>query len=349
MKDYDVPPLDNALRAALQARIDCRTKPPGSLGMLEDLALRLGLIQRSVTPCIQNPRVVVFAGDHGAAASGVSAYPAAVTGQMVSNFLTGGAAINALARANGLALSIVDAGVASDYSTQAVEGIEYVDASLGPGTCNYLFEPAMSLAHVNNAIGRGIELAMSWADGGCDAIGFGEMGIGNTASASLVTKLMCGVPLDDVVGRGTGLDDAGLARKRDLLRQAQERVGSRLLTPHEVLAEFGGFEIAMMTGAYIGAARAGIAIVVDGFIATSALLVAVALAPNVREYCFFAHRSAETGHAIQLAYLEAHPMLQLGMRLGEGSGAALGLSLLRSAAATASEMAGFDDAGVSRG
>ncbi|MFT4171900.1 MAG: nicotinate-nucleotide--dimethylbenzimidazole phosphoribosyltransferase [Rhodocyclaceae bacterium] len=345
---YHISALDTAWAPTLQARLDSRTKPLGSLGRLEALAVRIGCIQQTTAPRVQTPRIAVFAGDHGAAHAGVSAYPQAVTGQMVHNFLVGGAAINVLARTHGLALSIIDAGVASDYPRTQPDGIEYVDARIAPGTANYIDGPAMSPAQCDEAITHGMALAHGWAAAGTDAIGFGEMGIGNTASASLITKLLCATGLDEVVGRGTGLDDAGLARKRALLAQALARIDGGLLSPEAVLTEFGGFEIAMMTGAFIGAAQAGLPIVVDGFIVTSALLVAAALSPAVRDYCVFAHCSDEPGHALQLAHLGQQPLLQLGMRLGEGTGAALAMPLLRSAVALLNDMAGFDDAGVSR-
>jgi nicotinate-nucleotide--dimethylbenzimidazole phosphoribosyltransferase len=345
---YDISAVDTTWAKPLQARLDSRTKPLGSLGRLESLAVQIGCIQQTPAPRVQAPRIAVFAGDHGAARAGVSAYPQAVTGQMVHNFLAGGAAINVLARVHNLALSIIDAGVASDYSRHHGEGIEFVDARLGPGTANYIDGPAMSPQACDEAITHGMALAHGWAAAGTDVVGFGEMGIGNTAAASLMTKLLCGTGLDEVVGRGTGLDDAGLARKRTLLAHALARTGSRLLSPQEVLIEYGGFEIAMMTGAFIGAAQAGLPVVVDGFIVTSALLVAAALSPAVLDYCIFAHCSDEPGHALQLAHLGGTPLMQLGMRLGEGTGAALAIPVLRSAVALLNDMAGFDDAGVSR-
>jgi len=226
-------------------------------------------------------------------------------------------------------------------------GFDYLKAKVGRGTQNYLEQAAMSVAERDAAIANGIRLAKDWAARGCNAIGFGEMGIGNTAAASLLTHFITGADLAQVIGRGAGLDDAGLARKRELLARAARRVAGHKLDAADALAEFGGFEIATMTGAFIGAAQAGMLIVVDGFIVTSALLVAHALAPAVLDYCVFAHGSAEPGHIAQLRHLGARPLLDLGMRLGEGTGAAVAFPLIRAGVACMNEMAGFDDAGVS--
>lgn len=337
----------HALRPALQTRLDTRTKPPGSLGRLEAVALQAGLIQQELSPQLRAPRIVVFAGDHGAARAGVSAFPPEVTVQMVANFRAGGAAINVLARQAGLAMSVVDAGVATPCFGPEESEVEFVDAKIAAGTANFIEQAAMSATQCDEAIARGAELVHGWRRHGCNAIGFGEMGIGNTAAASLITHRLTGRPLAELIGRGTGLDDAGLARKHELLAQAAERVAARKLTPLEVLAEFGGFEIAMMTGAYLAAAEADMLIVVDGFIATSALLVAHALHPEVLDYCVFSHCSAEPGHRRQLAHLDVAPLLELDLRLGEGTGAALAFPIVRAALALMNEMAGFEDAGVS--
>jgi len=328
----------------LQARIDGKTKPPGSLGELERLALQIGMIQQSLTPDLGQPRLLVFAGDHGAALAGVSAYPQEVTWQMVENFLAGGAAINVFARHNGLQLQVVDAGVAHDFGARS--GL--IDAKIASGTCNYLVQPAMSHAQRDQALARGAAIVDGLADQGCRVIAFGEMGIGNTASAALLTHQLTGTPLSDCVGRGTGLDDAGLARKRELLAQAASRAH---LPPDadalDVLAEFGGFEIAMLSGAMLAAAARRMVLLIDGFIVTAALLVAARHAPAVRDYCVFCHRSAEAGHQAQLRTLAAEPLLDLGLRLGEGTGAALAWPLVRAAAAFVNEMASFASAGVS--
>lgn len=337
-------PPDSALAAELQQRIDRKTKPLGALGRLEGLALQLGLIQQSLAPALRRPHMLVFAGDHGAARAGVSAFPQDVTWQMVENFLAGGAAINVFCRQMDLDLTVVDAGVNHHFGARP--GL--VDAKIGAGTANYLEAPAMSAEQRDAALARGRELAYGLAAHGCNCVGFGEMGIGNTAAASLLTHCLTGADLDTVTGRGTGLDDAGLARKRVLLGQAIAR-GGRPADPLAALAEYGGFEIAMMAGAMLGAAERGMVLLIDGFIVTSALLVAHALASAILPYCVFAHRSQEPGHAAQLAHLGAEPLMTLDLRLGEGTGAALAFPLLQAAAGFLAEMASFDSAGVSDG
>ena len=334
----------NSLDAALLDKINNKTKPLGALGQLEQLALQIGRIQKTLTPALANPQILVFAGDHGAAKAGVSAYPQDVTWQMVENFLAGGAAINVFAKHNGLGLRVIDAGVAHDFGAR--DGL--VDAKVGPGTRNYIEEPAMSAHECAAALVKGAEIARKLANEGCNVLGFGEMGIGNTASASLITHVLTGASLDDCVGRGTGLDDAGLARKRDLLAQAVARAALPAdADPMNVLAEFGGFEIVMMAGAMLGAAERGMTLLIDGFIVTSALLAASRIAPAIREYCIFCHRSAEPGHLAQLAELQADPLIDLGLRLGEGTGAALAWPLVSASVAFLNEMASFASAGVS--
>jgi len=344
----DIPALAHDKAAALQARIDGKTKPLGALGRIEALALQLGLIQDCLAPELRNPQLIVFAGDHGAARAGVSAYPQEVTAQMVANMRAGGAAINVFARQAGLGLTVVDAGVAHEIPEPpaADAAVRFVSAPIARGSANYLEGPALQAAQVADAMALGAAQVAALAEQGCNALGLGEMGIGNTAAASLITAALTGADLDAVIGRGTGLDDAGLARKRALLAQAWQRADAPR-EPLSALAEFGGLEIAAMTGAFLEAARRRMAVVVDGFIVTSALLVAQGLAPTVRDYCFFAHRSAEAGHAAQLAHLQAAPLLDLDLRLGEGSGAALAFPLLRSACAMLAEMASFESAGVS--
>ncbi|PKO83543.1 MAG: nicotinate-nucleotide--dimethylbenzimidazole phosphoribosyltransferase [Betaproteobacteria bacterium HGW-Betaproteobacteria-11] len=363
-----IPPLDRSLAPALKTRIDGKTKPLGALGRLESLALQLGLIQKSLSPSIRAPHILVCAGDHGAAKAGVSAYPQEVTWQMVENFLAGGAAINVFARQNDARLVVVDAGVAHEFGPRE----NLVDKKVGAGgTANYLEDPAMSEAQCRQALASGAELVRGIAASGCNTLGFGEMGIGNTASASLLTHCLSGLPLAEVVGRGTGLDDAGLVRKRALLEQALTAWPERPPISHlplregkagkgsprigvaeagedalRVLARFGGFEIAMLAGAMLAAAEAGMVLLIDGFIVTSAFLVAHRLAPTLLDYAVFSHRSQESGHRLQLDWLGASPLLDLDLRLGEGTGAALALPLLRAACAFVNEMASFESAGV---
>ena len=344
MHSFSILAPDRAIEKSLKNKVDRKTKPLGALGQLETLAVRIGLLQQTLTPVLKQPQMLVFAGDHGAARAGVSAFPQDVTWQMVGNFLNGGAAINVFCRHNGIALSVVDAGVAHDFA--AVDGL--VDAKIARGTANYLEQPAMSAAQCAEAMARGAAIIRELAAQGCNVVGFGEMGIGNTASASLVTHCLTGVPLVDCIGRGTGLDDAGLARKQALLEQAWRRwqAAGGDAAPLAVLAEFGGFEMAMMAGAMLAAAEAKMVLLIDGFIVGAAALVAARLQPALLDYCVFCHRSAEPGHRAQLQALQAEPLLDLGLRLGEGTGAALAWPLVQAAVAFLNEMASFESAGV---
>lgn len=341
---FNIVAPDQGLAAALQHKIDQKTKPLGALGQLEAVAKKIGLIQQSLTPQLKQPQMLVFAGDHGAAKAGVSAFPQEVTWQMVENFLAGGAAINVFSRQNGLALSVVDAGVAHDFGRRP--GL--IDAKIAPGTANYIEQSAMTVAQCALAISSGAEIVRGLAAAGCNVVGFGEMGIGNTAAASLITHCLTGASLAECVGRGTGLDDAGLVRKQGLLEQALQRYRAHGGSdePLAVLAEFGGFEIAMMAGAMLAAAEAGMVILVDGFIVTSAALTAAKLFPALADYCVFCHCSAEPGHQAQLRALDAEPLLDLGLRLGEGTGAALAYPLVQAALSFLNEMASFESAGV---
>ncbi|WP_084656347.1 nicotinate-nucleotide--dimethylbenzimidazole phosphoribosyltransferase [Pandoraea norimbergensis] len=341
---FEVAAPSTDMDAALQHAIDIKTKPPGSLGALERIALQIGRIQQSVTPDLARPAMLVFAGDHGIVASGVSPYPQAVTAQMVLNFLRGGAAINVFCRANQIEMEVINAGVAADFPAHA----SLVDIPVARGTQNFLERPAMSREQLEAALAAGAARVVAHAQRGTRMIGFGEMGIGNTSAAACVMQRLTGLPLAACVGRGTGVDDAGLARKTAVLALALDAHPlSGDVDPLDVLATFGGFEIAMMTGAYLAAAKLGLVVVVDGFISTSALLVAARLAPAVLDYCIFAHASDEAGHRAMLDALGAKPLLQLGLRLGEGTGAALAMPLIQAAAAFLREMATFEGAGVS--
>ena len=341
---FTISPLGNELDSALQHKIDTKTKPHGALGQLERLALQIGRIQKTLTPSFDKPHILVFAGDHGAAKAGVSAFPQEVTWQMVENFLAGGAGINAFSHQNGLALKVIDAGVAHDFGKRD----NLINAKVGQGTRNYIDEPAMTAAECASALAQGADIARALADTGCNVVGFGEMGIGNTAAASLITTALTGVSLAECVGRGTGHDDAGLARKRELLTRAFARAAlpadPEVMT---VLGEFAGFEIVMMAGAMLGAAERGMTLLIDGFIVTSALLAAARIAPKIRDYCIFCHCSAEPGHRAQLAALQADPLIDLGLRLGEGTGVALAWPLVQAAVTFLNEMASFESAGVS--
>ena len=337
----DVPAVRTDLDGAIRRAIDGKTKPPGSLGDVEGLAERIARVQGTLRPRLRRCRLTLFAGDHGVATEGVSAYPQAVTRQMVANFLAGGAAANAFARANDVELRVVDAGVAGD----SINAPGLVSRRIGPGTRNFAVEPAMTSEQCDAALRAGEELGAD-AEDAADAAAFGEMGIANTSSATLIAHKLTGAPLDALTGRGTGLDDDGLAHKHRVLARAAARTSERL-DAHDALREYGGFEVVMMAGAMIGAARTGAVIVVDGFIASAAALAADGLAPALRDYLVFAHRSAEPGHAAVLDALEARPILELGLRLGEGTGALLAWPILKCAAAMLSDMASFESAGVS--
>jgi nicotinate-nucleotide--dimethylbenzimidazole phosphoribosyltransferase len=326
--------------AALQAAIDGKTKPPGSLGRIEDLAARIARLQGTLRPRMERCRLTIFAADHGLAREGVSAYPQAVTRQMVLNFLEGGAAASVFARSLGVEIRVVDAGIAGG----ALRHPDLLSRRLGPGTRSSLDGPAMTRSALAQALAFGEAIG---AESPGEAAAFGEMGIGNSASAALIAGKLLGLSPVELVGRGTGLDEAGLAAKREIVGRAASRTAP-ILCPEEALAEFGGFEIAMMAGAMLGAARAGRVVLVDGFIATSAALAALGLDPAIRPALIHAHRSAEAGHSRLLAALGAEPLLDLDMRLGEGTGALLAWPLLRAAAAMLTEMASFESAGVSR-
>ena len=330
---------DDTLAAALRHRIDRKTKPLGSLGRLEGLMLRLGLILGSEQPRLVDPQLMVFAADHGLAAHGVSAYPSDVTWQMVENFLAGGAAVSVLARQHGLQLSIVDAGVRHVFEPRP--GL--LIAKIAMGSRDMLDGPAMTMDECATAIAAGKTLLQKRPG---NVLLLGEMGIGNTSSAALLLSRLGGHPLAACVGRGTGLDDAQLRHKLEVLTRALDR-HPRATEPLAALAALGGLEIAMMVGAVLQAAQERRVIVVDGFITGAAVLVASALQPAVLERCVFAHRSNEQGHRLMLDTLQAEPLLDLGLRLGEGSGAALAWPLLASACRLLGEMASFDAAGVS--
>lgn len=336
---FHVPPVSHALDDAIRRAIDGKTKPLGALGVLETVAAQVARIQNTLTPKLRNCRLTLFAGDHGIADEGVSPYPRAVTRQMVANFLAGGAAANVFARANGVDLQVVDAGVAGD----SMDAPGLVSRRIAAGTLNCAVEPAMSSEQCDEALSTGEKIGAAVA---ADAAAFGEMGIGNTSSATLVAHKLTSTGLDSLVGRGAGLDDAGMERKREVLERAARRTAARL-DGQDALREYGGFEMTMMAGAMVGAARAGAVVLVDGFIAGVVALAAVRLAPALRDYLVFAHRSAEQGHGAVLLALEARPLLALDMRLGEGTGTLLAWPVLRCAAAMLSEMASFESAGVS--
>jgi nicotinate-nucleotide--dimethylbenzimidazole phosphoribosyltransferase len=339
---FQITPLPTDILPALQQAIDQKTKPLGALGKLEQLALRIGQIQQTLTPVLRHPTAIVFAADHGIAAEGVSPYPQAVTQQMVLNFLARGAAINVFTLQHGLNLYIVDAGVNAELPNDPY----LLNRKIARGTRNFRYEPAMTPEQCEQAIAQGAEVVSQMRQADCNIIVFGEMGIANTSSAAILMSLLGQIPIEDCVGRGAGLDDQGLAHKTQVL-QAAIRQHAIEPEPFMVLTTYGGFEIAMMCGAFLQAAAERMIILVDGFIVTSALLVASCLYPAVLEYCIFSHLSDEAGHQKLLNLLNADPLLRLNMRLGEGTGAVLAYPLVESAVRFLNEMASFASAGVS--
>lgn len=335
-----IEPVANAsLEAKLRHKIDHKTKPLGALGRLESLALQLGLIQQNETITLREPQMVVFAADHGIAAEGVSAYPQAVTVQMVGNMLAGGAAINVFARQHGFALQVVDAGVAADFPAHP----KLLQRKIAHGTRNIANEPAMTPTQAQAALQAGMDIVKNLPG---NVVAFGEMGIANTSAAALLFARLAGVGIADATGRGTGLDDAQLTHKRQVLAAALARHAGAT-QPVDALAALGGFEIAMMAGAMLQAASERRVVLVDGFIAGAAALVACALSPAVQDYLVFCHSGDEHGHRLLLAHLKAQPLLALDLRLGEGTGALLAWPLVQSATNFLNEMASFESAGVS--
>lgn len=320
--------IDQAWTGRADARQLELTKPPGSLGRLEEIANRIVAIRETFEITAKRPRMVLFAANHGVCGEGVSAYPQAVTAQMVANFERGGAAINAVARTCGIELKVVDVGVAI-------------------GTHNFCERAAMTESEVNAAIDNGVREAESAADDGCDLLGFGEMGIGNTTSASAITRALTGLPIDGVIGRGAGADDAVMMRKRSAIERGLALHAADLREPFGILRCVGGLEIAAMCGFCLGLASRRLPVVMDGFIASSAAALAVQICPAVSDYLFAAHRSTEPGHSHLLRLIGLEPLLDLRMRLGEGTGAALAMKVIQAAVATFTEMATFASAGVS--
>lgn len=348
---------DIPLAEALQKCIDNKTKPVGALGLLESIALQVGLIQKTTKPVIAQPHIVVFAGDHGIAATGrVNPYPQSVTAQMVLNFVQGGAAINVFCRQNNIQLTVVDAGVNYAFDTS----LPIVHAKLGLGTGDYSEHLAMDTTTAVAATAKGGAIVQGIFDAGCNTIGFGEMGIGNTSSAALIMHHYTGLPLTKCVGRGTGSNDSQLEQKLAVLEDVARlhELASYDMSPHVLLSRVGGFEIAMMAGAYVKAYELGMVIVVDGFIATAALLIATKLHKTqdgtallnprhpLLQNCIFAHTSGEQGHQTMLQEMGVQPLLNLGMRLGEGTGASLAMPLVQAAVNMLTQMASFESAGV---
>lgn len=338
----------STLKASAQDAIDNKTKPPGSLGVLESVAVQLATIQKDLKPVVDPARVIVFGADHGVTEEGVSAFPAEVTVQMMANFAAGGAAVCVLSQSSGASLEVIDVGVNGDLS----DFTAIVQQKVSMGTSNLMTGAAMTHEQLDSALQVGREAIVRSAAAGVRCVGLGEMGIGNTTSAAILTGLMCSQDAsaaDAITGRGTGLSDEQMPVKQRVVASTIERLSHLNDDPRECLRQAGGLEIAALVGAMMEAPAHNMVVIVDGFIVTSAALVACRIRPVVRENLLFAHQSAEIGHALALQTLNARPLLQLGMRLGEGSAAAMAIPLVRGAAAVMSDMASFAEAGVSTG
>ena len=326
----------------IQQIIDLKTKPLGALGLLEKIALKIGLVQQNSHLELKNPHLIVFAGDHGIAQSGVSAYPAEVTPQMVFNFLQNGAAINVFCNQNEIELSIVDTGVNYDFEDYS----KLKNCKVAKSTKNFLHEPAMSLDQLNLSFDYAKKTVDEIAKNGTNIIGFGEMGIGNTSSAAMIIHYLTDLPLTQCVGRGTGLNDEQLQNKINILSQAKDKHG-KITDAKQVLATFGGFEVAQMTGAMLAAYEHNMLLMIDGYIASAAILVASKLKPEILNNAIFCHQSDEVGHQYLLNYFEEEPILKINLRVGEGTGCALAYPIIKSAVNFYNDMASFESAGVS--
>jgi nicotinate-nucleotide--dimethylbenzimidazole phosphoribosyltransferase len=342
LPNFPIRAFDTALKTKTIAAIDIKTKPPGSLGRIEELALKMSLAQNTANPTADPARLFIFAGDHGLTAEGVSAWPSEVTTQMVLNFLSGGAAANVFARTNNVNITVVDAGVIGDLPDHK----DLARANIRKGTRNAMLEDALTEDEVAKALAYGANLAKEAATNGAKVILLGEMGIGNTSSATLLAHKLEGIAIETLTGPGAGLDADGVNRKAEILRKVAAR-RSEGLTPEQALAAFGGLEIACMVGALIGAASAGAIVLVDGFIASAAALCALRARPEATDFTIFSHRSKEPGHRAMMDAIGIEPLIDLDLRLGEGTGALLAFPLLRNACAMLNEMATFESAGVS--
>jgi nicotinate-nucleotide--dimethylbenzimidazole phosphoribosyltransferase len=340
-----IKPLDKESMAEARARQDKLTKPAGSLGRLEELSIQIAGIEGKARPGIENKAMITMAGDHGVVDEKVGNWPREVTAQMVENFLRGGAGINVLARQAGARIVFVDMGVASDLKPSP----QLIVRKIGYGTKNMCLGPAMTKEQAIKAVEAGIEIVSSESDKGLDIVGTGDMGIGNTTASSAIFAAMTGKPVEEVTGRGTGLNDEQLVHKIDVIKRALLVNKPDPAKPLDVLAKVGGFEIGGLAGVMLGAAAKHIPIVIDGFISGAAALIAMALEPRLKDYIIAAHVSAEAGHAAMLKHIGLKPLLSLDMRLGEGTGAALGIFIVEAAIRTLNEMATFTEAGVSEG
>ncbi|MFN3020513.1 nicotinate-nucleotide--dimethylbenzimidazole phosphoribosyltransferase [Chryseobacterium sp. TY3] len=331
-----------SLKEELQHKIDFKTKPLGALGQLENLALKIGLAQNTLTPELKNPHLIVFASDHGIAQEGVSAYPPEVTYQMVLNFLNNGAAINVFCKQNNINLSIVDAGVNGDFDGNK----SLIHHKIAKGTKSFSSDKAISTEDLEQCFDYSRILVTNIAKQDTNIIGFGEMGIGNTSSASMIVNALTDISLDECVGKGTGLDNEGVTKKLEILAKARDFHGN-ISDPKEVLQTFGGYEVAQMTGAMLAAFEKNMLLMIDGFIASAAFLVAYKINPKIKNNAIFCHQSQEVGHRLLLDYFEEKALLDLDLRLGEGTGCALSYPLIQAAVNFLNDMASFESAGVS--
>lgn len=329
------------IKEQLQHKIDNKTKPFGSLGVLEDIALQIGQIQNTLSPKIEKPTLLVFAADHGLTAEGISPYPKDVTWQMVMNFCAGGAAINVFCKQNSIDLKVFDVGVDFDFPKE----LPIISAKIARGSRNMRNEPALTSEECSAAILQGRRFVEKEADSGCNTIAFGEMGIGNTSASALLMHKFTKLSIEECTGKGAGLTADGVDKKTAILKEIAEKYEA--ISPVEILATFGGIEIAAMVGAFLEAKEQNMVILVDGFIATAAALTAIQMESSLIENCIFCHTSDEKGHRLMLDFLGVRPLLNLNMRLGEGSGAAVALPIVKSAVNFLNEMASMEDAGIS--
>lgn len=329
------------LHKSIQEKIDLKTKPLGALGRLEETAHQICMVQKTLSPELVRPTIIIFAADHGSTASGVSAYPAAVTPQMVLNFLNGGAAINVFCQQHDIDIKIVDAGVNYDFAPHPL----LIHAKIAKGTKNFLLESAMTADQLQSCFAQAKDIVDAIADSGCNIIGFGEMGIGNTSSASLIMSALCSLPIAECVGKGTGMNKEQLEHKIDILTQAQAN-HSFSTAVETILQNFGGFEIAQMCGAMLQSYDRNMLIMIDGFIASAAFLCAYQINPAIKNNAIFCHESDEQGHQKMLQHLKVKPLINLNMRVGEGTGCAVAYPIIKSAVAFMNRMASFESAGV---
>ncbi len=329
------------IKEQLQNKINNKTKPLGSLGMLEEIALQIGQIQNTLTPNLEKPTMLVFAADHGLTDEGISQYPKDVTWQMVMNFCSGGAAINVFCKQNGINLKVFDVGVDFDFS----DDLPIVSAKIARGSRNMRNEPAMTKTECEKAIQQGRNFVKAEVSNGCNTIAFGEMGIGNTSASALIMHKFTGLSVEECTGKGAGLTNNGVEKKLAILKEIAGKYKTN--SPKDILATFGGIEIATMVGAFLEAKNQNMVILVDGFIASAAALTANIFDDLVIDNCIFCHSSDEKGHKRMLEFMGVRPLLNLNMRLGEGSGAAIAFPIIKAAVTFLNEMASFEDAGVS--